>query len=98
MSPAGRSCARAITPTRWSMRRPIVAPNLGGATPTLSVWYVRPGERLYAGDRVVELLLRGSTFDVASPCSGTFVARHAWPGDATPSGQLLGYVEEDPDT
>jgi pyruvate dehydrogenase E2 component (dihydrolipoamide acetyltransferase) len=77
------------------MRRPIVAPDLGSATPVLSVWYVRPGERVYAGDRVVELLLAGATFDVPSPCAGTVVEQHARPGDPTPPGQVLGDVEEE---
>lgn len=78
------------------MRRPVVAPDLGGPTPTLSVWYVRPGERVYAGDRVVELLLAGATFDVPAPCTGTLAERQARPGDAVPPGRLLGYVEEEP--
>ena len=79
------------------MRSPVVVPEVGAARPTLSVWYVRPGERVYAGDRVAELLLGVATFDVPAPCSGLFVERVARPDDPVAPGQVLGYIEEDPD-
>jgi hypothetical protein len=46
----------------------------------------------------VELLLAGATFNVPSPCAGTFAERQAWPGEPTPPGRLLGYVEEETDS
>ncbi len=77
------------------MRRAIIVPELGVPVSVISVWYARPGERLYAGDRVVELLLGTATFDVAAPCTGTLVEREAWPDDAVTPGQVLGYIEEE---
>jgi pyruvate/2-oxoglutarate dehydrogenase complex dihydrolipoamide acyltransferase (E2) component len=62
--------------------------------PTLSVWYARPGERVFEGDRVVELLLEGATFDVASPCTGRVVENLLVVGEAAPPGRVLGYIEE----
>lgn len=79
------------------MRRPIVVPELGVPVSVVSVWYARPGERLYAGDRVVELLMGTATFDVAAPCTGTLAERTAWPEDAAIPGQVLGYIEEEDD-
>lgn len=79
------------------MRRPIVVPELGVPVSVVSVWYARPGERLYAGDRVVELLMGTATFDVAAPCTGTLVEHTAWPEDAVIPGQVLGYIEEEDD-
>ncbi len=78
------------------MRKAIVVPEVGVAAPQLSVWYARPGEQVYAGDRVVELLLGAATFDIAAPCSGRLVERSAWPHDHVAAGQVLGYIEEDP--
>ncbi len=77
------------------MRKAIVVPELGAAAPQLSLWYARPGEQVYAGDRVVELLLGAATFDVAAPCSGRLVERSAWPADRVQAGQVLGYIEDD---
>jgi pyruvate/2-oxoglutarate dehydrogenase complex dihydrolipoamide acyltransferase (E2) component len=77
------------------MRKAIVVPDLGAGASRVSIWYARPGERLYAGDRVVELLLGTATFDVAAPCSGALVERAAWPDDTVTAGQVLGYIEEE---
>src|SRR5437870_5536917 len=92
---AGRLCARVITPARWwGMDRPVLMPDLG--TPaTLSVWFVSPGEAVYAGDRLVEVLVGGATFDVPSPVSGRLTEKRAWPDDALMPGQVLGIIEED---
>src|SRR5437899_1363006 len=71
----GRSCGRATTPTRWcrAMRTPITLPELGlpeSRTVTLSVWYARQGDFVFEGDRLVEVLTDGATFDVPSPANG----------------------------
>jgi pyruvate/2-oxoglutarate dehydrogenase complex dihydrolipoamide acyltransferase (E2) component len=79
------------------MRRPILVPELGVAVSVVSIWYARPGERLHAGDRVVELLLGAATFDVAAPCTGTLVERSVWPDESVLPGQVLGYIEEEDD-
>lgn len=75
------------------MREPIVAPELGSAEVVVSVWYVKPGEAVFAGDRLVELLLGSATFDVASPAAGTLVEQCAFPGEPVTAGRLLGYLE-----
>jgi pyruvate/2-oxoglutarate dehydrogenase complex dihydrolipoamide acyltransferase (E2) component len=78
-----------------SMRKPIVMPEMGSAIPTLSVWFADEGEPLYAGDRVVEILLEGTTFDVAAPVSGRLAEKAARPGEQLVSGQVLGFIDEE---
>ncbi len=75
------------------MRRPIVLPDLGAAA-ILSVWFVNSGDAVYCGDRLVEILLDGATFDVTSPLTGTFAEKLAWPDERLAPGQTLGFVEE----
>ena len=75
------------------MRSPVLMPDLG--TPaTLSVWFASPGDTVYAGDRLVEVLVSGATFDVPSPVSGRLAEKSAWPDDALTPGQVLGVIEE----
>jgi pyruvate/2-oxoglutarate dehydrogenase complex dihydrolipoamide acyltransferase (E2) component len=78
------------------MRRPIVLPDLGARSATLSVWFVDPGDTVYAGDRVVEILAGGATFDVPSPTTGRLVEKLVLPDDAVVVGQILGMVEDKP--
>ena len=75
------------------MREPIVAPDLGMDGVVVSVWYVKPGESVYAGDRVVELLAGSATFDVAAPCAGTLREQCVLPPERVSVGQVLGYLE-----
>ncbi len=75
------------------MREPLLAPDLGAAAVVVSVWYVKPGEPVFAGDRVVELLLGSATFDVAAPASGTLVEQCALPRERVTAGQVLGYLQ-----
>lgn len=76
---------------------PITLPDLGTDRATLSVWYVHPGERVFAGDRVAEVLIPGATVDVPAPASG--VLREALVGPNAPltAGQTLGTLDPDPD-
>lgn len=74
------------------MREPILVPDLGVPIIVLSVWYVKPGESVFSGDRVVELLLGSATFDVAAPNAGMLDEQVAWPGDVVAPGQIVGYV------
>jgi pyruvate/2-oxoglutarate dehydrogenase complex dihydrolipoamide acyltransferase (E2) component len=75
------------------MREPIIAPDLGSADVVVSVWYVKPGEPVFAGDRVVELLLGSATFDVTAPAAGTLVEQCVFPPERVISGQVLGFLE-----
>ena len=67
---------------KHARRMPIRLPNLGSDRATFSLWYVRPGDRVFEGDRVAEVLIPGATFDVSSPADGVVVERLVLPGDA----------------
>ena len=77
------------------MGSPILMPDLGGGPIHLSSWLVHPGEHVYEGDRIVEVLLDGATFDIPSPCTGTLLDRQALTNDLLETGQVLGHVQED---
>src|SRR5262245_23376836 len=70
--PADRLCVPVITRTRWytPMPRNIILPELGAAPVWLSVWFADLGDAVYEGDRLVEVLVGGATFDVSAPASG----------------------------
>ena len=77
------------------MRVEIVLPQIGAEPVTLSVWFVDPGDTVYEGDRVVEVLSNGATFDVPAPVTGRFIEKRALPDDPLVPGQALGVVEVD---
>ena len=77
------------------MRRPIVLPDVGAPATILSVWFASPGDPVYAGDRLVEILAGGATFDVPCPATGRLAERWVFPDDPLTPGQVLGIVEED---
>jgi len=74
----------------------IALPELGvGDEPVrVSCWLVETGDAVTEGERVVEVLVRGMTFDVAAPVSGV-VGRIERPSDAvTSTHDVLGWIEE----
>lgn len=77
------------------MPTPIPLPDLGPAPAVLSLWYVRPGDRVYEGDRVAEVLIPGATFDVPAPATGRLTEQLARPTDPLTPGQVLGMIEEE---
>ncbi len=77
------------------MRTPIVLPDLGAAPVRLSVWFSTPGDVVFEGDRLVEVVIAGATFDVSAPATGRLVERHAWPRDLLMPGQVLGVMESE---
>jgi pyruvate/2-oxoglutarate dehydrogenase complex dihydrolipoamide acyltransferase (E2) component len=77
------------------MRAEIVLPDVGAAPVSLSVWFVAPGEAVYEGDRLVEVLAGGATFDVSAPATGRLAEKHALPNDVLTPGQVLGVMEVD---
>src|SRR5438132_13306885 len=97
-SPVVRSCAPVTTPTRWclSMQVEIRLPELGAAPAVLSVWFAEEGERVYEGDRVIEVLVDGATFDVPGPATGRLLEKRALPDEELRIGQVLGIIESDP--
>ena len=76
---------------------PITLPDLGSDRAVLSLWHVRPGERVYEGDRVAEVLIPGAVVDVSAPATGTLADRLALPSDRLTAGQVLGTIDPDPD-
>jgi pyruvate/2-oxoglutarate dehydrogenase complex dihydrolipoamide acyltransferase (E2) component len=77
------------------MATPILLPDLGAAPVVLSVWFAGVGDRVYEGDRLVEVLVEGATFDVAAPATGRLAEKWAYPDDRLSPGQTLGVVEEE---
>jgi pyruvate/2-oxoglutarate dehydrogenase complex dihydrolipoamide acyltransferase (E2) component len=78
------------------MRAEILLPELGAAPVVLSVWYADPGEAVFEGDRLVEVLISGATFDVSSPATGRLIEKLALPDDPVLPGQVLGVVQVEP--
>ncbi|QDV52330.1 lipoyl domain-containing protein [Gimesia fumaroli] len=77
------------------MTTPIIVPALGTVNQrlTVSLWLTRVGEQVSAGDRVVELLMPGVTFDIESPCTGTVIACECQPGTEVEEGTVLGWID-----
>lgn len=75
------------------MLQPIVVPELNVPSIVLSVWYVKPGEKVYVGDRLVELLLGSATFDVTATEAGKLAEQCVWADEVLTPGQLLGYLQ-----
>jgi pyruvate/2-oxoglutarate dehydrogenase complex dihydrolipoamide acyltransferase (E2) component len=77
------------------MRAEVTLPELGAAPVVLSAWLADPGDVVFEGDRLVEVLVGGATFDVSSPATGRLVERRARANDRLQTGQVLGLVEID---
>jgi pyruvate/2-oxoglutarate dehydrogenase complex dihydrolipoamide acyltransferase (E2) component len=77
------------------MQAAIVLPELGAAPVVLSTWFADPGDTVFEGDRLVEVLADGATFDVPAPATGRLVERRALADDRLVPGQVLGAVEVD---
>lgn len=75
------------------MRAEILLPELGAAPAVVSVWFADSGEAVYEGDRLVEILVGGATFDVSSPATGRLIGKLALPDDPVLPGQVLGVME-----
>lgn len=80
------------------METPIRLPDLGPGPSDLSVscWLIETGDEVATGDRVVELLATGMTFDVSAPICGR-LSRIDTPLDTrVAAGDILGWI--DPET
>jgi pyruvate/2-oxoglutarate dehydrogenase complex dihydrolipoamide acyltransferase (E2) component len=77
------------------MRKPVHLPEISGADPVVTVWLASVGDLVYAGDRLLEILVEGAIIDITAPVTGTLVERTALCGDHVQSGQLLGTIEEE---
>ncbi|MCS6851339.1 MAG: hypothetical protein NZ700_09245 [Gemmataceae bacterium] len=77
------------------MQRAIVLPDLGAGPLRLSVWFADPGDAVYEGDRLVEVVGGGVTFDVPAPATGRLAEQCALPDDPVVPGQVLGLIHVD---
>jgi len=71
----------------------IVLPEVGAAPVVLSAWFADPGDAVFEGDRLVEVLVGGATFDVSSPATGRLAQKQARRNERLVPGQVLGFVE-----
>jgi pyruvate/2-oxoglutarate dehydrogenase complex dihydrolipoamide acyltransferase (E2) component len=95
--PVDRSSILARRPDRGSPMRleAVILPELGTgpAEPiVVSHWYAARGDRVWEGDRLVEVLVGPATFDVSSPSTGRLVAIHGREDDRVLPGAVLGLV------
>lgn len=75
------------------MRAEVILPELGASPVALSVWFADTGDPVFEGDRLVEVVVGGATFDVPAPATGRLAEKCAWPDDPVRPGQVLGLVE-----
>ena len=54
---------------------------------------MEPGDAIEAGDRVVEVLVRGMTFDVAAPAAGVLARVEAGIESTVTAGDVLAWIE-----
>ena len=73
---------------------PIILPELGAgfAEVRVSLWFVRPGEHVEAGDQVVEVQLPGMTFDVCAPVAGRVTTIEKPLAATVAAGDVLGWL------
>lgn len=78
--------------TGW---RPLTLPDLctTGQQVRVSTWLTQIGEEVIAGDPVVEVLLRGMTFDVEATHSGRLRRIGRFESDLVEPGDTLGWIE-----
>jgi len=76
-------------------RYDLIVPELGleEAPILLSLWLVKRGSPVSAGDRLVEVLVGCATVDLPSPADGILVERLVEEGEAICVGQRLAVVE-----
>ncbi|VAX35690.1 hypothetical protein MNBD_PLANCTO02-1870 [hydrothermal vent metagenome] len=80
------------------MQTPVIVPDLK-CDETLRVcsWLVEVGENIEQGDRLVELLTTGMTFDVAAPVSGRISSIEKSRNTFVSEGEILGWMTTDVD-
>jgi pyruvate/2-oxoglutarate dehydrogenase complex dihydrolipoamide acyltransferase (E2) component len=73
----------------------VILPDLGtgpGVPIVVSTWYAARGERVWEGDRLVEVLVGPATFDVPAPTTGRLAAIHREEDDRVEPGMVLGLL------
>ena len=79
-------------------RRELILPDLGldDQPITVSLWLVKRGTRVAAGDPVLEVLAGPATFDLPAPIDGVLVERLVEEDETLVVGQRLAVIESDP--
>jgi pyruvate/2-oxoglutarate dehydrogenase complex dihydrolipoamide acyltransferase (E2) component len=73
----------------------VILPDLGTGPDVpivVSHWFVRRGDQVWEGDRLVELLVGPATFDVSAPATGYLAEIHGREDDLVTAGSVLGLV------
>lgn len=83
--------------TASANRVDVVMPDLGTNPARVAVWYAAPGDRVYQGDRLVEVSIAGATIDIPAPATGRLLEQRVFARDLLRPGQLLGAVAPDPE-
>ena len=75
----------------------IIVPELDlpGVPLAVCSWLVAPGERVYAGDRVLEILAGEITVDVGSPAAGVLAEQLVPEDEPVAVGQVIGRIAID---
>jgi pyruvate/2-oxoglutarate dehydrogenase complex dihydrolipoamide acyltransferase (E2) component len=76
----------------------IVVPefDLAGIPLVICAWLVAPGERVYEGDRVLEILAGEVTIDLGSPAAGVLLEQLATEDETVAVGQIVGRIAVEP--
>ncbi len=79
------------------MRIPVILPELGAGDEELRVscWLADLGDAIGAGDRIVEILMDGVTFDLAAEQSGILTRIEKPLDSVVRTGDTLGWIEAD---
>src|ERR1700736_611633 len=73
----------------------VVLPDLGTGPHVpivISHWFAARGDRVWEGERLVEVLVGPATFDVSSPVSGRLAEIRGREDDRVEAGSVLGMV------
>jgi pyruvate/2-oxoglutarate dehydrogenase complex dihydrolipoamide acyltransferase (E2) component len=73
----------------------VILPDLGPGPDVpifVSHWFAARGDKVWEGERLVEVLVGPATFDVPSPVSGRLAQIHGLEDDRVEAGSVLGMV------
>jgi pyruvate/2-oxoglutarate dehydrogenase complex dihydrolipoamide acyltransferase (E2) component len=73
----------------------VILPDLGTGPDVpivVSHWFAARGDRVWEGERLVEVLVGPATFDVSSPVSGRLAEIHGQEDDRVEAGSVLGLI------
>jgi pyruvate/2-oxoglutarate dehydrogenase complex dihydrolipoamide acyltransferase (E2) component len=73
----------------------VILPDLGtgpGVPIVITHWYASRGEQVWEGDRLVEVLVGPTTFDVPAPTTGRLARIRAHEDDQVATGAILGHL------